>query len=109
MRFSTVLIDALRASEIVWNRSRNSVEGVVVVKEVLDAAKTNIQAIINRAKNDGVEIKLLYVLLNDPVDLGDLELGEGRVERGRGAVLSGAVMLGKTRLIDNLVFDFELN
>ena len=46
----------------------------------------------------------MYVGLNDPVELGVLE-GEVR----GGAVLSGAVMLGRTRLIDNLVFDFELN
>lgn len=109
MRFSTVLIDALRASERVWKRQRGSTDGVVVVKDVLDAAKSFIEGVVRKAGDEGVEVKLLYVLLNDPVELTDLELRGGKVEKGRGAVLSGAVMLGKTRLIDNLVFDFELN
>lgn len=109
MRYSTILIDALRSSERVWNTQRNTQEGIVDVELVLRAAKGSIAGVVEKAREDGVEIKLLYVLLNDPVELNDLEDGVGKVGMGKGAVLSGAVVLGKTRLIDNLVFDFELN
>lgn len=79
----------------------------MTVGDVLDAARVSVESVARKAKEEeGVEVKLMYFALNDPVELGDLE---GVVEVGKGAVLSGAVMLGRTRLIDNLVFDFELN
>jgi pantoate--beta-alanine ligase len=78
------------------------------VEKVLRTAEEHVRQIehLSRAAGEGVEVKLLYFALNDPEELHDLE---GVVEKGRGAVLSGAVMLGRTRLIDNLVFDFDLN
>lgn len=104
--FASVLVDALRASETIWNSQRLEGTGEVNVEEVLNAAIDLVKKVEIEAEEKGVEVKLMYVTLNDPEELSNLE---GKVGRGKGAVLSGAVMLGRTRLIDNFVFDFELN
>lgn len=110
--YATVLVDALKAGEAVWNEQSQAGEGVVV-EDVLAAVRAKV-AEVERATIDveGVDVKLLYVALNDPDELWDLEQGEhaaARVPSGKGAVLSGAVVLGKTRLIDNMVFGHALN
>ncbi|KAM0748126.1 Pantoate-beta-alanine ligase [Meredithblackwellia eburnea MCA 4105] len=109
MRFSKVLIDALSAAREVWNsqRSGSSGGGDVVVKDVLNAARDSVKAVEEEAKKAGVNVKGMYFQLNDPEELWDLE-DKGKIEKGKGAILSGAVMLGRTRLIDNIVFEYEL-
>ncbi|GAA5998378.1 hypothetical protein JCM5350_005883 [Sporobolomyces pararoseus] len=107
--WSTVLVDALFAAKKEWDAQRSIGTGSVKVQEVIEKAENHVHEIERRVKEDGkgVEVKLLYVALNDPEELGDLE---GIVEKGKGALLSGAVMLGKTRLIDNFILgEFELN
>ncbi|KPV71993.1 uncharacterized protein RHOBADRAFT_39745 [Rhodotorula graminis WP1] len=127
--YATVLVDALRAGERVWERQRGEGEGVVCVEDVLGAARAHVEGVVARIaalssspssssspngdsppepERDQVpHLSPLYFALNDPLSLSDLS---GHLARGSGgAVLSGAVMLGKTRLIDNLVFEFELN
>ncbi|ORY76531.1 pantoate-beta-alanine ligase [Leucosporidium creatinivorum] len=108
--WATVLIDALHKAQQVWDEQKT--KGAVVVKDVLEAARASVRAVEKKAQEEGkgVEVRLIYVALNDPDELWDLEKGESAmVPRGKGAVLSGAVMLGRTRLIDNLVFDYPLN
>ncbi|GAA6040439.1 hypothetical protein JCM8097_004550 [Rhodosporidiobolus ruineniae] len=108
--WATVLIDALDKAKESWDaqRASSSSGGSVDVKQVLTAAEAHVHSIERAAASEGkgVEVKLLYVALNDPDELHDLS---GTVEKGKGAILSGAVMLGRTRLIDNIVFDYELN
>ena len=107
--FSTVLISALRAASDVWGLQRSEDgKGDVIVKDVLEAARARVEACEKDAEREGVSVKLMYFQLNDPEELRDLE-EEGVVRPGKGAVLSGAVMLGKTRLIDNVVFEYRLN
>lgn len=108
------MIDALKEAERVWIEQRKEGDGGVRVKEVLGVAREWVKKVEREAKEGGVEVEGIYFSLNDCGELTDLEKGaEGEggnvVPKGRGAVLSGAVRLGKTRLIDNLVFDFELN
>ncbi|GAA5843251.1 hypothetical protein JCM11251_002262 [Rhodosporidiobolus azoricus] len=111
--WATVLVDALDVAARVWQERRNRGEGEVSVKEVLEAAEAHVAKVERQAKEEGkgVEVKLLYIAMNDPEELHDLPReGEGSVvQKGKGAVLSGAVMLGRTRLIDNIVFDYDLN
>ncbi|GAA5983360.1 hypothetical protein JCM11641_006045 [Rhodosporidiobolus odoratus] len=109
--WATVLVDALDRAKEVWDARRAEGTGEVSVKEVLERAEEHVSGIESQASKKGVQIKLLYIALNDPEELGDLPReGEGaRVPKGKGAILSGAVMLGKTRLIDNIVFDWDLN
>lgn len=106
--WATVLVDALDKAKASWDLQRGEGDGKVSVERVLKAAEEHVRQVehLSRAEGEGVEVKLLYFAMNDPEELYDLM---GEVKRGRGAVLSGAVMLGRTRLIDNLVFDFELN
>ncbi|BGP43269.1 pantoate-beta-alanine ligase [Rhodotorula kratochvilovae] len=106
--WATVLVDALDAARAVWDAQRASASGAVQVADVLSAASTHVARVAQAAAEEraGVRINPLYFALNDPAELHDLS---GQVEKGQEAVLSGAVMLGKTRLIDNLVFDYELN
>ncbi|GAA5972486.1 hypothetical protein JCM21900_002107 [Sporobolomyces salmonicolor] len=113
--WATVLVDALRKAMDEWERQRGEGEGEVKVDEVILAAEKHVMSIADAAaaEGKGVSIKLLYIAMNDPDELADLSYnlgGSGRVPKGRGAILSGAVMLGKTRLIDNFVLgEFELN
>lgn len=107
--YATVLIDALRAGERVFDEMRRQGDGTVDVQRVLKAARDAVHDVERRAE-DGVHVQLIYIAMNDPEELYDLEAeGRGRVDKGKGAILSGAVLLGKTRLIDNLVFEYELN
>ncbi|GAA5826100.1 hypothetical protein JCM3770_003828 [Rhodotorula araucariae] len=113
--WATVLVDALAAARTVWDaqRANASAGGAVAVADVLAAATAHVASVADRATASStggggarVRVELLYFALNDPDELHDLV---GTVPQGKGAILSGAVMLGKTRLIDNLVFDYELN
>jgi len=107
--WSTVLVDALLASKEEWDAQRSVGNGAVDVRRVIEKGENHVREIERKVKEagKGVEVKLLYIALNDPEELGDLE---GTVEKGKGALLSGAVMLGKTRLIDNFVLgEFDLN
>ncbi|GAA5881681.1 hypothetical protein JCM16303_005544 [Sporobolomyces ruberrimus] len=106
---STVLVDALSCAQRSWDSQRSRGDGKVNVGTVISSAEEHVRSIEKQVQEAGkaVEVKLLYIALNDPEELGDLE---GEVEKGKGALLSGAVMLGKTRLIDNFVLgEFDLN
>ena len=112
--YATVLVDALRAGEAVFEAQRATPQGVRVA-DVLDAVRASVRGVEEATTGvEGVDVRLVYAALNDPEELWDLEEGEyapqgGRLAPGKGAVLSGAVMLGRTRLIDNLVFGYPLN
>jgi pantoate--beta-alanine ligase len=58
-----------------------------------------------KAQEKGVTLKADYIAFNEPETLTDLE----EIRPGVGAVLSGAMWCGKTRLIDNIVLDYNLN
>jgi len=108
-RWSTVLVDALIEAKKEWDSQRKEGDGAVNVERVIERAEKHVKKIevAVREEGKGVEVTLLYIAMNDPEELGDLE---GKVEKGKGALLSGAVMLGKTRLIDNFVLgEFDLN
>jgi pantoate--beta-alanine ligase len=52
----------------------------------------------------GLDIKLDYVEMNDPATFNVLSQGATREDDGDDAViLSGAMWVGKTRLIDNII------
>lgn len=104
MKWANVLIDALELSQTVWETQRLSPLPSYPVLPVLQVAESHISTISTLASKEGIEITFLYISLNDPLTLKPCQ-GEVR----GGAVLSGAVMLGRTRLIDNLVFGFQLN
>jgi pantoate--beta-alanine ligase len=52
----------------------------------------------------GLDIKLDYVEMNDPATFNVLSQGATQEDNGYDAViLSGAMWVGKTRLIDNII------
>lgn len=109
--YATVLVDALELAQKEWQRQRAATSGAgsVRVGDVLQVAEAHVRQVEQHAAKDaGVEVKLLYIAMNDPDELFDLDR-DAVVAPGRGAILSGAVMLGRTRLIDNIVFDYDLN
>jgi pantoate--beta-alanine ligase len=72
--------------------------------DVLAAATQALTEHTSGALADGVKVELDYIKINDPLTLRPMtEIG-----RGQAAVLSGAVKIGSTRLIDNLLFNVEL-
>lgn len=106
--WATVLIDALDKSRKEWDRQRAEGDGEVYVRKVIAVAEEYVRSVERQAEAEGkgVQIRLLYIAMNDPDELHDLR---DKVEKGKGAIVSGAVMLGKTRLIDNIVFEYDLN
>ncbi|GAA5992974.1 hypothetical protein JCM10908_000778 [Rhodotorula pacifica] len=109
-KWATVLVEALERGEEEWKRQRGAQGGEVKVDDVLSIAESHVRHIATQASSSetGVHVELLYIALNDPQELYDLDRDEV-IPPGKGAVLSGAVMLGRTRLIDNIVFDYDLN
>lgn len=51
-----------------------------------------------------VDLALDYIKLNDPLTLRPMTA----IAKGQAAVLSGAIKIGKTRLIDNLLVNIQL-
>jgi pantoate--beta-alanine ligase len=89
-----------------WNAERR--EGEEAVQDVRTQVRAAAQEVIQRAKEaaekDEVSMQFDYIELNWADTLKPVE-GD---ERGRGAgrspvILSGAIWVGKTRLIDNLI------
>lgn len=101
---ATTLSKALFAGKKVFEEK--SANGPVDARTIREAAESFVLRRSEEVKAEGqVELKLDYIAVNDPVRLQDLDV----VEPGRGAILSGAMYCGKTRLIDNIVIDFDLN
>ncbi|GAA6062182.1 hypothetical protein JCM10212_001346 [Sporobolomyces blumeae] len=140
LEWANVLVEGLKEGEREWKRQeeegrQKEEEGQgqdttrwVDVRQVRRKAEESIEATKRRCEvetHGEVSIELLYIALNDPEELYDLEriddgkvetvVGDRTAERGggggrRGAILSGAVMLGKTRLIDNFILGgYDLN
>ena len=87
-----------------------------VREKVISAAADVVQAAVAQAEKEGVTSHLDYVQLNwadtlEPVDaferstVSSNEQGSG--EGGRVVLLSGAMWVGRTRLIDNMVLGHD--
>ncbi|RIA93299.1 Pantoate-beta-alanine ligase [Glomus cerebriforme] len=90
---------------------------LTAIKNELDKGKRNREILLRKGyeiveeaarkvkeKNLGFELRLDYLSLADPSTLEELQ----EIEEGKGAILSGALYVGKTRLIDNLLFNCTL-
>jgi pantoate--beta-alanine ligase len=88
-----------------WNAERGEEGEEVVVKDVRTQVRAAAQDVIQHAKEaaekDGVFMRLDYIELNWADTLKPVE---GVDQGGRGPViLSGAIWIGRTRLIDNVI------
>ncbi|THH12082.1 hypothetical protein EW145_g225 [Phellinidium pouzarii] len=95
--YAPTLYSALQAAERAWNEGRPKAHAVRAAVGVLETEAL--------AANDaGVKMRLDYVEMNDPWtfdiinDAETMNSGEGRA-----FILSGAMWVGKTRLIDNIL------
>jgi pantoate--beta-alanine ligase len=87
-----VLYKALRRGEELWKGGLGRVGAVEGAKSL----------IMEEKEGTGIELRLDYIEMNDPESLQvvDWETKEGD---GRPVVLSGALWIGRTRLIDNII------
>lgn len=95
------LTEVERAHAIVLSRALTAGAGNT---RPLAAAQAVIEAAVKRAKVDGVDMRPDYVSLNDPDTFE--ELTDDAFEARTGStpvVISGAVWVGRTRLIDNFI------
>lgn len=96
------LAKALQAGAKLFKQQRSENDGRVDAVKVIEEARASMRKAVNSSTQ---ALRLDYIAINDPETLQDLIT----VEAGQGAILSGAMWCGKTRLIDNLVLDYDLN
>jgi pantoate--beta-alanine ligase len=97
--FAPTLYAALRAAEARWDAGGTKRDCVAAATDVITAATRNAQA-------EGVRMELDYVEMNDAESFAVLseDACKGSAEAGHNPVIvSGAVWVGKTRLIDNVL------
>ncbi|GES74067.1 pantoate-beta-alanine ligase [Rhizophagus clarus] len=90
---------------------------LTTIKDELDKGKRNREILLSKGyeiveeatqkvkeKNLGFELKLDYLSIADPTTLDELQ----EIEEGKGAIISGALFVGRTRVLDNLLFNCTL-
>ena len=95
-----VLYAALSAAEAAWAANASKAECIQRARAVIAEKE--------REEGDAVSIKYDYVEMNNPETFDVLADNATRAtwemaEAGRPVILSGALWVGKTRLIDNIV------
>ncbi|KAH8110720.1 Pantoate-beta-alanine ligase [Phellopilus nigrolimitatus] len=96
--YAPVLYRSLKTAEGAWAEGASKRDVVEVAMDLLEAeART--------AKDSAVEMRTDYVEINDPWTFDIVRDHESKdsSEENRALILSGAVWVGKTRLIDNIL------
>ncbi|KAA1470210.1 Pantoate-beta-alanine ligase [Dentipellis sp. KUC8613] len=92
--YAPALYAALHAAELAWEDDKSKAECIQRAFGVLEE---------RRQGAEGVEVKVDYVEMNDPETFEALEGGRTQSKSREAVVLSAAVWVGRTRLIDNIV------
>ncbi|KAK1228591.1 pantoate-beta-alanine ligase [Marasmius sp. AFHP31] len=93
------LFDALSAAQEAWKQGVNKVGCVERAVSLIEQRKKDAQE-----RGLKVDIRLEYIEMNDAKELEVLDAEETSIGRGgRPVILSGALFLDSTRLIDNLI------
>lgn len=79
--------------------------GTISASEAISLGERFIAKSAQAAQPSSIRLELIYINLNSPDTLEPLE----EVNKDTPVVISGALWLGKTRMIDNLVVNYELN
>jgi pantoate--beta-alanine ligase len=90
------LYAALKAAETAWLAGHAKRVCIEKAEEVIEGTKKDAEGRIN--------IRMDYVEMNDSTTFDVLDLERTRVREEEGIILSGAMWVGKTRLIDNIIF-----
>lgn len=102
-KYALVLSNSLRHMESLYKSgTRNATTLIEAGTQIIEDARKKVD---DDAAEDW-KIKLDYVAINSGKDLSELK---GEIPKGEGCVISMAVFVGKTRLIDNLCLDVELD
>jgi len=94
--YAGTLYAALRLAQREWEGGSSSAE------QTLTRAKDFVQQHTERAENRSVKLKLDYIALTDPETFEPVDWAQ-RDDPNRTAIFNGALFVGKTRLIDNLL------
>ena len=108
-RYAPVLYRALKSGEQSVADAFASGSESFSVEAVLASAQQGITDFLSNLLStadppDKVDIQLKYIKVNDPLTLKPMDA----IRLGEAAVLSGAVTVGRTRLIDNLLINIQL-
>lgn len=98
--FAPTLYRALSLVKDGWTSS-----STLTAEEAIAQAKAYIESQAKEAAKAGVSIKYDYIAVFDKTTFEPIE---GSLE-GREAVVAGAIWLGRTRLIDNLLLGWEVD
>jgi pantoate--beta-alanine ligase len=104
MKFAPTLYAALNEGKRKWEEGRSKGE---CVNAAMDLIASRIRA-FEEGNHGHISTKVDYILINDPDTLEELgnELTQHTAKSGV-LVLSGAIWVGKTRLIDNVLLGDE--
>lgn len=100
------LYAALRIAAATWRSSRSAGAGRAVARQAaLSTAQEHINANKTRCEQEekGVAVKVDYIEINDPESFEVVEDDAHSEGEERDVIISGAVWIGRTRLIDNLI------
>ncbi|EJC99950.1 Pantoate-beta-alanine ligase [Fomitiporia mediterranea MF3/22] len=100
-KYAPALYKALRAGEIAWNTGSTK-------DTVIHSAHSFLHSEAERAKReDGVDLRVDYVEMNDPWTFDVVDGSETKTKSSDDGedvwILSGAMWVGRTRLIDNVL------
>lgn len=96
--FAPVLYTALRHGELTWDAGNSS-------KVCIDAAQALLAERTKEAEAAGVQMRLDYIALNDAETFDVLSPSDTNTVVRTPVIMSGALWVGKTRLIDNVLIN----
>jgi pantoate--beta-alanine ligase len=96
--YAPALYDALRAGEAAWDAGEPS-EACLAAARMLIEERTKIASAV------GVEMRLDYIAMNAADNFDVLEPSADGVSIRSPVIISGALWVGKTRLIDNVLIN----
>ncbi|KAL7007178.1 pantoate-beta-alanine ligase [Cystobasidiomycetes sp. EMM_F5] len=108
-KLAPILYTSLQAAQTRITEALQQDGAEISAKEVFIAAQSAMEEFVAAYSNDEdgsakVDLALDYIKLNDPLTLRPMTA----IAKGQAAVLSGAIKIGKTRLIDNLLVNIQL-
>jgi len=95
-KFAPTLYEALQIAKGVWEKQGSA-------EEATDKATQMVRERVRKAEQDGVVMKLDYLEVSDAGSFEPVCLRKD--SQGRAVILSGAMWVGSTRLIDNVVIE----
>lgn len=101
-KYALVLSQSLKHMENLYRSGTTDATTLVQAgTEIIENARKEVEAL-----NEDWKMRLDYVSINSGNDLSEIK---GDISKEDGCVISMAVFVGTTRLIDNMVLDVKLN